>query len=255
MSTADGARDDSIAFRAALDDVAEVDGWLRPEQARRLWEAARRVGPSGHIVEIGSYQGRSTVVLARGAGHGVTVVAIDPHAGNDRGPNLWRGTSEQGEDDHRRFVENLSRAGVSDRVTHLRLRSEDALPHAPRQIDFLYVDGAHGYRHARADIREWSERVTPAGRMLIHDAYLSVGVTAAIGRELLLGRRFRYVGRTRSLVEYERVDVRGRGYLVNVGRQLAPLPWFLRNTVWRVLIMARLGRVARLLGYRGGGMC
>ena len=46
--------------------------------------------------------------------------------------------------------------------------------------------------------------------MLIHDSFSSVGVTLAIVRELVVGRRFRYVGRARSLAVY-RADLDGAG--------------------------------------------
>ena len=69
-------------------------------------------------------------------------------------------------------------------------------------IDVLYVDGAHRYGPARADLRDWGARVQAGGTLLVHDAFSSVGVTLAILRELVAGRRFRYVGRTRSLAEY-----------------------------------------------------
>jgi hypothetical protein len=39
----------------------------------------------------------------------------------------------------------------------------------------------------------------------------------------------------------------------NVGRQLADLPWFARNLVIKVLIVAKLGPLTRLLGHREGG--
>ena len=40
----------------------------------------------GRIVEIGSFRGRSMIVLASAAAPGVELVAIDPHGGSDRGP-------------------------------------------------------------------------------------------------------------------------------------------------------------------------
>ena len=74
-------------FAPVLAAVAGVEGWMTDAQARRLWDGARRVAPGGRIVEIGSFRGRSTIVLASAAGRDVAVVAIDPHGGGDRGPN------------------------------------------------------------------------------------------------------------------------------------------------------------------------
>ena len=85
--------------------------------------------------------------------------------------------------------------------------------------------------------------------MLIHDSFSSIGVTLAIARELLFGRRFRYVGRSRSLAEY-RADLSGGDRAGNAVRQLAQLPWFVRNVGLKVLLSVGLGKLARRLGLR-----
>ena len=61
---------------------------------------ARAVGRDGAVVEIGSFRGRSTVVLALAAG---AVVAIDPHAGSDRGPQEIAADAARGDADHEAF--------------------------------------------------------------------------------------------------------------------------------------------------------
>ncbi|MEO7369349.1 MAG: class I SAM-dependent methyltransferase, partial [Ilumatobacteraceae bacterium] len=182
--------------------LAGVDGWLSDDQVARLYAVAAAMRDGDQIVEIGSFRGRSTIVLAGAAADGVSVVAIDPHAGNDRGPQEISGFAAEAADDHAVFVANLDAAGVADRVRHIREFSDLATAEVPGPIAMLYVDGAHRYGPARADIRTWGGRVRPGGTMLIHDAFSSVGVTLAITRELILGRRFRYVGRSRSLAEY-----------------------------------------------------
>jgi SAM-dependent methyltransferase len=224
-----------------------VQGWLTDEQAARLRAAAER--SAGRIVEIGSYHGRSTIVLAGAAPPGGEVVAIDPHAGNDRGPRQWEGTVAEGESDNLAFRANLERAGVADRVRHVRRPSQEALDAVDGEVDVVYVDGAHRYVPASADITRWGARVAPGGTLLIHDAFSSVGVTLAILRHLLLDPRFRYAGRSGSLAEY-RLEQGGR--LASVARQLAALPWFARNLVIKAAIVARMPGLARALGHRSG---
>ena len=226
-----------------------VEGWLTDAQAERLRAAAAR---SARIVEIGSYRGRSTIVLAEGAPPGAEVVAIDPHAGNDRGPRQWEGTAGEGEADHRAFHANLERAGVAERVRHVRRPSQDALGAVDGGVDLLYVDGAHRFAAAADDLRRWGARVAPGGTLLVHDAYSSVGVTLAVGRHLLASGRFRYAGRSGSLAEYRREDLRVRARLASAARQLASLPWFARNLVVKAAIVARLPWLARALGHRSG---
>jgi len=226
--------------------VAGVEGWMTRGQGEALYEAARGCPPGGRIVEIGSFQGRSTIVLASAAAEGATVFAIDPHAGNDRGPEQICGYADAAADDHAAFVANLAAAGVADRVTHLRMFSDAALDELDGPVDVLYVDGAHRYALARADIRDWGRRVGAGGTLLIHDSFSSVGVTLAILRELAFGRRFRYVGRSRSLAIY-RADLRG-GVAANAARQLAQLPWFVKNLALKLALRLGLGKLLARFG-------
>jgi predicted O-methyltransferase YrrM len=230
------------SFDEVLSSVEKVDGWMTDDQARRLWDHAVRLAPGDQIVEIGSFRGRSTVVLAFAAPDGVRITAIDPHAGNDRGPQEISGFEEQAAVDHDVFHENLRTAGVDERVQHARSFSQEALGKVEGDVDLLYIDGAHRYTPALADIRVWGARVRSGGTMLIHDSFSSVGVTLAILRALLLGYRFRYVGRSQSMTEYRRELVTGTARLRNAAAQLAQLPWFARNLFLKLLIVAKLKR-------------
>ena len=232
--------------RRSLDEVLAlvdgVDGWLSVDQVTRLYGAAAAVAPGGQVVEIGSFRGRSTIVLAAGVDDETTVVAIDPHAGNDRGPQEISGYTHEAQSDHEIFTANLAVAAVADRVRHVREFSDRAVDAVSGEIALLFIDGAHRFAPARSDIRTWGSRVADGGEMLIHDSFSSVGVTAAICRELLFGSRFRYIGRSRSLAEY-RADLEAgwRSRSGNVGRQLAQLPWFAKNVALKMLLTAHLG--------------
>ena len=228
------------SFATTLAMLDDVGGWLSNDQALRLWTRALDVPRGGRIVEIGSFQGRSTIVLAAAAREGVEVIAIDPHAGNDRGPQEIDGYQDEAVRDHELFHANLARAGLDDRVRHLRARSHDALADVDGGIDLLFVDGAHRYAPALADLREWGDRVVPGGSMLVHDSFSSIGVTMALLRAQLVHRGWRYVGRSRSLAEYRREPVARAAVATNVGKQLAQLPWFARNVGDKVLISLKL---------------
>jgi predicted O-methyltransferase YrrM len=218
----------------------------RTDQAERLWNAAKPLGPGAKLVEIGSFRGRSAVVLATAAGPDTALVAIDPHAGNDRGDLRGEGATqeEEAELDNKAFNANLEAAGVRERVTHIRKFSHDAVDDVDAPIDLLYVDGAHQYGPAVGDIRAFGQKVRPGGTMLIHDSFSSVGVTLAILTDLTFTGRWRYVGRSRSLTEYRKEPVRGVARLTNAGRQLAQMPWFARNLAIKVLLRLRQPRLA-----------
>jgi Methyltransferase domain len=234
------------SLEEVLARIDGVEGWLSADQATRLYDAAASTRPGGQIVEIGSFRGRSTIVLAEAAPDGAAVVAIDPHAGNDRGPQEITGFRSEAAGDYEVFTANLAAAGVSDRVRHVREFSDGAHESVTGAIAVLFIDGAHRYGPARSDIRFWGERVEAGGTMLIHDSFSSVGVTLAICRELMFGPRFRYVGRSRSLSEYRRDLPDGRrARVANALRQVAQLPWFTKNLALKVLLTVRLGPVIK----------
>src|SRR5262245_29896295 len=96
-------------FASAWTLASAIPGWLREDQAHMLWTAARRLHTGSVIVEIGSHQGRSTVILGLAARSvGATVIAIDPFV-------TWLGGSSVRD----RFEANISAAGLSDVVSLL----------------------------------------------------------------------------------------------------------------------------------------
>jgi SAM-dependent methyltransferase len=241
-----------MSFAEAWAAASDVDGWLTEVQARRLFAAAAAVPATGRIVEIGSFRGRSAIVLARGARPGVEVVCVDPHAGSDRGPQEIGAEAGRGNADFDAFHANLAAAGVAGRVRHVRRFSADAHDDVPGDVALLYVDGAHRFGPARADLAGWGRRVAPGGTMLVHDAFSSVGVTLALLAECVVRGGWRYAGRTGSLAEYERVSLRGPARVRNAGQQLAQLPWFARNVLIKALVLAGLRPLAHRLGLPAG---
>jgi predicted O-methyltransferase YrrM len=243
-----------MTVEQALVAIEDVEGWLAEDQARRLWDAAGRVPAGGQIVEIGSFRGRSAIVLARAAAPDTAIVAIDPHQGSDRGPQEYAVDHALGDCDRDAFEANLVNAGVRDRIRHVRRESGAALGDVDGPIDMLYIDGAHRFAPARDDIRRWGGRVAEGGTLLIHDAFSSVGVTLAIAAELLASGGWRYAGRSRSLAQYERLHEPAApvARVVNVARQLASLPWFARNLAIKAAILLGRQRLALALGHRAG---
>ena len=242
-------------FSEVIASVDDVSGWMTRAQAGRLWDRARELRSGDSIVEIGSFHGRSAIVLASAAPEGVSITTIDPHGGNDRGPQEIEGYEAEAEADHHQFMANLERAGVRDRIRHLRLYSSDAHDEVEGDVTLLYVDGAHRYTPAVADIRSWGARVAPGGVMLVHDSFSSVGVTLALLATQLTGSSgFVYEGRSGSMTQYRRLagGVMGpKRRVLNALRQISELPWFVRNLLIKVLITLRLGRLTRFLGGDG----
>lgn len=249
--------DDTGALRdadAALAAVAEVDGWMTDAQGQRLHACARALAPGATIVEIGSFRGRSAIVLALAAPAGTRIVCIDPHAGSDRGPQEFAPDAELGDADTAAFAANLAAAGVADRVEHVRAFSDApaAFAAVPGPVELLYVDGAHRYGPALADLTDWGARVAPGGTLLVHDTFSSVGVTLATLRRLLPDPAWSYAGRDGSLARWVRTAGGPPSWAAraaDAARVLGQLPWFARNVLLKAVLLARLRPLARLLGH------
>ncbi|HEV2886662.1 MAG TPA: class I SAM-dependent methyltransferase [Jatrophihabitans sp.] len=221
-------------FDTVFGQVREIGGWLTEAQARTLWNEARAVPAGGLIVEIGSHQGRSTVVLAAAAPQ-ARVVAIDPFVGGA----MFGGLATRD-----RFLLNLRRTGLAGQVELRQARSTQLRPSWTGPIDFLYIDGKHDYWTLSDDLR-WSEFLPDGARICIHDAYSSIGVTLGLVRHVLPSRRVRYLDRTGSLARFEIAPVSRADRL----RIVAELPWWLRNVGLKVLLRLRLYPLARLAGH------
>ena len=241
---------DSPELDEILSAISGVDGWLTDDQARLLWDRARVLPAGARVVEIGNFRGRSTIVLARAAPHAAEIVAIDPHAGSDRGPQEIEAEPKRGAEDHAAFHANVRAAGVDNHVRHVRKLSQDAGDDVHGNLDLLYIDGTHRYAPALSDMRQWGSRVVIGGTMFVHDAFCSIGVTRAIARELLFSHTFSYRGRVGSLAEYRREPVEGKRRVRNISRQLVEGPWFARGLLVKLLITLKLRPLTRLLGNR-----
>jgi predicted O-methyltransferase YrrM len=229
---------DRAGFESAWAVAELIPGWLTREQASMLWHAACRLAPGAHIVEIGSHQGRSTVVLGRAAQTvGARVTAIDPFV---------KGRLFGGSPTRDLFVANLALASVDGAVTLLAEYSTRARRHWSEPIDLLYIDGKHDYWTVSDDLR-WSEFMTPGGEVLVHDCYSSVGVTAGVVVKVLPSRRYTYVDRSGSLARFRLA----RPAAADRMRLVRQLPWFLRNVMIKGLLRLRLRRVARAFGHDG----
>ncbi len=230
---------DRSGFESAWQIAGEIPGWLTRAQASDLWHAARRLPAGATVVEIGSHQGRSTVVLehATAARGGGTVVAIDAFC---EGPMLG-GAATKG-----KFEANVAGAGLSGNVELQVNYSTKLRPQWTRPVGMLYIDGKHDYWTFTDDLR-WSAWLPEGADIFVHDCFSSIGVTSGVLLKILPSRRYAFCDRTGSLARFQL----RRPTAADRWRLLGQLPWFARNVIIKVLLRLRLRPVAALLGHRG----
>lgn len=215
-----------------------VPGWLTRDQARVLHDEVRRLPADAVVVEIGSHQGRSTTVLASALRSG-TVVAVDAFVTTRR----YAGPSVQAQ-----LERHLASRGLSDRVTIVPDFSRAVRERWAGRVNLLFVDGKHDMGSCVDDLR-WRRHLRPGDRVLVHDAFSSLGVTLALLVAALPSNDLVFVDRTGSLARFEigRPSIRSRWSMV------AQTGWWVRNLVIKVLLRLRLQRAARTLGHHQPG--
>lgn len=144
--------------------VFNIHGFLSQPEGELLYRLASEVPPGGVIVEIGSFQGRSTVCLGLGAkAKGAQVWAIDPHDDcqvNDE--------THYGMENHVALLRNLLEYDVADTVRVVAVSSQDAAMFWGEDAKLVFIDGNHNYAHIKHDLIEWSGWC--AGKLAVHDS-------------------------------------------------------------------------------------
>lgn len=182
--------------------TASVEGWLTVEEGELLYRLARACAGRGAIVEIGSFKGKSTIWLAKGAlaGARAKVVAIDPHTGSEehrRGDHaLWT------YDD---FLANLRRAGVEEAVIPLVTTSAEAANSFDQPVELLFIDGDHSYKMVRQDFDLWFPRLLEGGYLLMHDTIRWDGPRRVARECVYRSQVFRNVGFVHSITFGQKV--------------------------------------------------
>jgi predicted O-methyltransferase YrrM len=143
--------------------MASVEGWLTAAEAALLARcvAATPAMADARVVEIGSYCGKSTVVIAlaiAACGLPLRLTAIDPHTGY-----VFAG----GRDTYQSLIDTLQRNRVEACVDIVRARSTDVV--FARQVVMVFIDGLHDADSVGADYRQVAPHVVRGGLLLFHD--------------------------------------------------------------------------------------
>jgi predicted O-methyltransferase YrrM len=145
----------------------DIPGFLPENEIRFLGILAACTPANGVIVEIGSFKGKSTAMLATMARKYELgrVVAIDPHQGlSYLGPEAPKQSSTFDE-----FLISLKLAGIGSHVEVQRAYSRDVGRNWNRPIRLLWIDGDHSYEGCKEDFDLFSPFLAEGGVVAFHD--------------------------------------------------------------------------------------
>lgn len=132
-----------------------------------------------NMVEIGSYQGESTVIFAQNFKNLNKLFAVDP----------WMNGYAPGDVCSDTYPMNMVESNFDIRISEhpiiikKKMKSSDFIKEVDDySMDFVYIDGDHSYNSCKQDILMWLPKIKKNGIIAGHD-YLSscfLGVVTAV---------------------------------------------------------------------------
>ena len=154
-------------------------GFMPFEEGSALARAAAFVASDGPLLEVGSYCGKSAILLGDVAeAAGSVLFSVDHHRGSEENQAGWEHHDTDvvdpttGRMDTLPFFRRAIEAAALERTVVAVLGPSAAVAAAWRtSLAFLFIDGGHGVEPARLDFEGWTPRVQPGGLLAIHDVF------------------------------------------------------------------------------------
>ncbi len=155
-------------------------GFMPVHEGLALYAAATEAGALGlPLLEVGTYCGRSTILLADAARTaGVSALTVDHHRGSEEQQPGWEYHDPTVVDPEvglmdtlPTFRRTLHRAGLEEHVVALVGRSPQVAAVWAGPLGLVFIDGGHTDEHANGDYEGWAPHVAEGGLLVIHDVF------------------------------------------------------------------------------------
>jgi predicted O-methyltransferase YrrM len=150
-----------------LKEVSGVEGYLAPDEMRFLALLAACPTAKGEILEIGSFKGKSTIILAKSAAltGPEKIHAVDPMtAPSETDPDLGGDASSFAD-----FQKNIEAHEVAGNVDFHQTFSYELARDWDAPIRLLWIDGDHTYQGTKLDLEGFASHLTDGAIVAIHD--------------------------------------------------------------------------------------
>lgn len=157
----------------------QVTGFMPADEGRALFDAAVKYLGDGIGVEIGTYCGRSTVLLGAAAQQtGGVIYTVDHHHGSEEHQSGWEYHDASMVDPVTGLFDTLptarhtlDAAGLDDHVVAVVGRSPVVARGWRTPLRLLFIDGGHTEQAAQRDFDGWAKWVDVGGALVIHDVF------------------------------------------------------------------------------------
>lgn len=150
-----------------------IPGMVTPQSGKMLYALCAMQAASGDVVEIGSWQGRSSSFLARATreSRNGKFFAIDHFQGNAGKEQSYVVDKEDLSDLKANYLTNMKRLGLESSVNLLNMPNLEAAAHFQKnQIRFLFIDGDHTADGVSRDIELFFPKLC-SGAIVVFDDF------------------------------------------------------------------------------------
>jgi MMP 1-O-methyltransferase len=173
------SRADASSTQRLFALAERVRGFMPADEGRALYDAALRYLNGGVGVEVGTYCGKSTLLLGAAAQQTAGVLyTIDHHHGSEEHQPGWEYHDASLVDEVTglfdtltAFRRTLDAAGLDDHVVAIVGKSPVVARGWRSPLQLLFIDGGHTEAAAAQDFDGWAKWVTSDGALVIHDVF------------------------------------------------------------------------------------
>lgn len=192
-------------------EINGVMGFMVPGDVQFLMVKAATLPRGGTIVEIGSFMGLSSILMAQ------TLLRTGNHQARIYSVDTWEGSPEHQELDAIKdrklfdiFKDNIQKAGISSFIHPIRKSSTIAFEDfEDGSIDLLFVDGDHSFEGCYSDLVYWFPKLRTGGVLIGHDCEPDSGVRSAVEKfssETGIPYTIHPLPKTHYMFEFDRWD-------------------------------------------------
>ena len=150
-----------------------IRGMISSRAGEELFALAYMQSLNGDIVEVGSFQGKSTFFLGLGVklSENGKMFAIDHFKGNIGKENFYIVEKSDLSDLEFGFRENITRAELDDTVTLFNMPNDQAVKHInDNSVRLLFIDSDHTAEGVAKDLKLFKSKLKP-GAIIVFDDY------------------------------------------------------------------------------------
>ncbi|MEC8217725.1 MAG: class I SAM-dependent methyltransferase [Pseudomonadota bacterium] len=161
-----------------LSVIKKIKGFMPNHEGMALCKWAEKFSKLGHVLEIGTYCGKSSIYLSFGAKkNNKYIFTIDHHKGSEEhqinqeyfDDEIYDKLNER-VDTFPLLIENINKLKINNIVPIIG-SSKEVSSCWKSKISMLFIDGGHSFESANSDYECWESKIINGGCLVIHDIF------------------------------------------------------------------------------------